>query len=73
MRIIDLNSDVDVMFGTIAGEAENQPLIAMRAVASTPINRVPLAKAGRKQFGDGTIRGACLAPEQLWDSTKCSS
>lgn len=64
MRNIDLTSDLDVLFGTVAGEAENQPLIGMRAVAMSVMNRVPIAKAGHKQFGDGTVRGACLAHEQ---------
>lgn len=61
---IDLNSDFQVFVATLSGEADGEPLEAKRAVASTIINRVSQAGV-HPHFGDGTIRGACLAHYQF--------
>ena len=63
MRNIDLTSDLDVLFGTIDGEAENQPVDGWIAVGWSVVNRAALAKTNHT-FGDGTIRGACLSHDQ---------
>lgn len=60
---IDLTSDPQVLAATIDGEAEGEPLIGKQAVASSIMNRVALAHV-HPHFGDGTIRGACLAHAQ---------
>ncbi|MGB8364839.1 MAG: cell wall hydrolase [Rhizomicrobium sp.] len=60
----DLTSDREVLAATIWGEARGEILSGKRAVAAVIVNRVK-ASAGRRQFGDGTIRGACLAPWQF--------
>lgn len=62
--MIDLTSDFEVLAATIDGEAERELTSGKEAVASTVLTRVKQSP-GRKQFGDGTIRGACLAPEQF--------
>lgn len=61
---IDLTSDIQVLAATIDGEAEGEPLIGKQAVAASIINRVKLAGV-HPHFGDGTVRGACLAHEQF--------
>ena len=60
---IDLNSDLEVLAATISGEAESEPLSGKQAVALSVLNRVKAAKI-HPHFGDGTVRGACLAPSQ---------
>ena len=63
---IDKNSDLEVLAATIAGEAEDQPLAAKQGVAAVAVKRAKIAaETGRKQFGDGTVRGACRAPWQF--------
>lgn len=62
--MIDLSSDRGVLWATICGEAENQPWGGKFAVAQTVVNRRDRSQH-RKQFGDGTIRGAALAPYQF--------
>lgn len=61
---IDLTSDFHVLAATIDGEAEGEPLAGKQAVASSILNRVALSKV-HSHFGDGTIRGACLAHAQF--------
>lgn len=64
MRAPDLTSDVDVLFCTLCGEAENQKPEGMQGVANAILNRVALASV-HPHFGDGTIKGACRAPYQF--------
>lgn len=60
---IDLTNDFQVLFATIDGEAEGEPLIGKQAVCASIMNRV--AQAGvHPHFGDGTVKGACLAHMQ---------
>ena len=63
-RHIDLTSDLDVLFGTIDGEAEDQPVDGWIAVGSSVANRAATAATRPHLFGDGSIKGACLMPEQ---------
>lgn len=63
MRTIDLNNDLEVLFGTIDGEAENQPVIGQIGVGCSIATRAKMA-AQHSHFGDGTIKGACLAHDQ---------
>ena len=63
MRNIDLTNDLDVLFGTIDGEAENQHVQGWIAVGWSIKNRVALSSV-HPHFGDGTIKGACLAHAQ---------
>lgn len=60
----DLTNDLQVLSATIYGEARGEPLEGKQAVACVVLNRVAQS-AGRRQFGDGTIAGACLAPWQF--------
>lgn len=62
-RYIDLTQDLDVLFGTIDGEAENQSMDGWLAVGWSIKNRAALAHV-HPHFGDGTIKGACLAHDQ---------
>lgn len=62
-RHIDMNSDVDVLFGTIDGEAESEGLLGQQAVGWSIANRAVLGLK-HPHFGDGTIRSACLAHAQ---------
>lgn len=61
---IDLTSDFQVLVATIDGEGEGEPLIGKQAIAASVMNRVALAGV-HPHFGDGTVRGACLAHEQF--------
>jgi spore germination cell wall hydrolase CwlJ-like protein len=64
--MLDLASDMQVLAATVFGEARGEPQTGREAVAAVVMNRVAVARAAaRKQFGDGTIRGCCLAPEQF--------
>lgn len=63
MAQIDLNNDLEVLFGTIVGEGESEPIIGKYAIASSIMNRVAQHKI-HPHFGDGTVRGACLFPAQ---------
>ena len=65
-------SEIDVVARTIWGEARGEGLDGMQAVASVIARRAALAReymARRKRahplYGDGTLRGACLAPSQF--------
>lgn len=58
-----MSSDVDVLFGTIDGEAESEGLIGQQAVGWSIANRALQAHT-HKLFGDGSIRSACLFPKQ---------
>ena len=60
----DINSDREVLAATLFGEARGETLAGKRAVAVVVMNRVKQS-AGRPQFGDGTVRGACLHPYQF--------
>lgn len=64
MRTINLNSDSDVLFGTICGEAEGETLVGKQAVAASIMERARLAGV-HPHFGDGTVRGVCLAHAQF--------
>lgn len=62
----DITSDTQVLAATIWGESRGEPLLGQQAVASVILNRARSAVAHpRHQFGDGTIKGACLAPWQF--------
>lgn len=62
----NLDDDVEVLAATIWGEARGEPLAGQKAVACVVMNRVASARAKpRKQFGDGSVRSACLAPWQF--------
>jgi spore germination cell wall hydrolase CwlJ-like protein len=63
MRTIDLNNDLDVLFGTIIGEAESEVAIGKVAVGWSVMNRVAMA-GKHPHFGDGTVRSVCLFPSQ---------
>lgn len=58
--------DCDIAGRTAWGEARNQGWIGQIAVLWTVRNRAELILNGlkRRQFGDGTIAGACLVPLQ---------
>lgn len=60
---IDITSDFQVLVATIDGEGESEPLIGKQAIAASIMNRVALAGV-HPHFGDGTVRGACLAHAQ---------
>ncbi len=57
-------TDTDTLARTLFGESRGEPHDGKVAVANVVMNRVALS-AGRKQFGDGTVAGACLAPWQF--------
>lgn len=57
-------NDVIITAKTIYGEARGEPRLGQIAVAWVVRNRAAQA-AGRKQFGDGTAAGACLARWQF--------
>lgn len=56
--------DIDIAFRTVYGEARDQSKAGKQAVVHVILNRARKA-AGRKQFGDGTIAGACKYPWQF--------
>jgi spore germination cell wall hydrolase CwlJ-like protein len=60
---IDLTSDFEVLVATLSGEAEGETLAGKQAIAASIMNRVAQAKT-HPHFGDGTVRGACLAHMQ---------
>ena len=63
---IDLTSDLQVLAATIYGEARGEPLLGKQGVAAVVNNRALYAREhDRPQFGDGTLRGACLAKWQF--------
>lgn len=69
--MINQLSDLEVLAATIDGEAEGEPVNGQQAVATTIVNRAAAAKAFKEshgynhpQFGDGTLRGACMARTQ---------
>lgn len=58
--------DLDILARTVYGEARGEPEASRQGVAFVAINRARIAaKTGRKQFGDGSIATACLAPFQF--------
>lgn len=58
--------DLDILARTINGEARGETPQGRLAVGWVAVNRSRYAQIhGRKQFGDGTIAGACLAPMQF--------
>lgn len=63
---IDFDSDLEVLTATIWGEARGQSLLGKQGVAAVVNNRAEYAKTHhRPQFGDGTLRSACLASWQF--------
>ena len=68
--MLDLTSDLDVLAATIYGEARGEPTVGKQAVAAVIVNRAEYAAVHHyPEFGDGSIRSACLAPWQFscWD------
>jgi N-acetylmuramoyl-L-alanine amidase len=66
ISMIDLTSDLQVLAATVYGEARGDGRLGQEAVACVVTNRVALRHVtDRKQFGDGTVRGCCLVPEQF--------
>lgn len=61
---MDITSDREVLAATAWGEARNQGSLGMQAVINVIMNRVKLS-AVHPHFGDGTVKGACLAPWQF--------
>ena len=62
----NLSSDLDVLTATVYGEGRNQSILGLEAIASVVLNRAEYAaKRHRPQFGNGSIRSACLAPWQF--------
>ena len=61
---IDINSDFQVLVATLSGEAEDQSMAAKQGVAAVIMHRVSESHT-HPHFGDGTIRGACLAHMQF--------
>jgi len=60
------SADVDAAFRTLYGEVRGEPPEGQVAVMFTLINRAKLARVRpSRMFGDGTIRGACMAPAQF--------
>ncbi len=54
------------MAATVYGEARGEGQIGQRAVAAVIMNRAKFAATHkRKQFGDGSVHSACLAPYQF--------
>ena len=63
---IDFTSDFKFPTATIWGEARGQSLLGKQGVAAVVNNRAQYAKTHhRPQFGDGTLRSACLASWQF--------
>jgi N-acetylmuramoyl-L-alanine amidase len=66
-------ADHDTLARTIYGEARGEPPEGQVAVAWVIVNRALAAQAGQRrdrpghhgQFGDGTVKGACLARAQF--------
>jgi N-acetylmuramoyl-L-alanine amidase len=66
-------ADRDTLARTIYGEARGEPQEGQIAVAWVIVNRAVAAQAGQRrdrpghhgQFGDGSVRGAALAPSQF--------
>jgi N-acetylmuramoyl-L-alanine amidase len=63
--------DVEILARTVFGEARGESLAGMIAVAFTVLHRARIARGWIEQhgtphphFGDGTIKSACLAPDQ---------
>lgn len=70
--MMDITSDLQVLAGTIAGEARGDIPADQQGVACVVMNRATEAKAyvaehGKPHplYGDGTARSACLAHEQF--------
>ena len=58
--------DIQILSQTAYGEDRQDGLEGMVAVCWVVRNRMEIAaQSGRKQFGDGTYAGACLAPSQF--------
>jgi len=58
--------DIETLARTAYGEDRGDGLRGMIAVCWVACNRAAIAeRSGRKQFGDGSIAAACLAPEQF--------
>lgn len=58
--------DIKTLADTAYGEDRGDGLQGMIAVCWVACNRAAVAEhTGRQQFGDGTIAGACLAPDQF--------
>jgi N-acetylmuramoyl-L-alanine amidase len=64
--MLDITSGMQVLAGTILGEAEGEPILGKQAVASVAMNRYHSSlHHPRKQFGSGSIASTCLAPMQF--------
>lgn len=65
--MIDLGSDREVLAATIWGQARAGDLAARQRTASVALNRAAYAKThdNRPEFGDGSVRMACRAPDQF--------
>ncbi len=56
-------NDIDTLARTLYGEARNQGIIGLKAVASVIMNRV--AQPQHPHFGHGDITACCKAPWQF--------
>jgi N-acetylmuramoyl-L-alanine amidase len=64
--MLDLTSDLDVLAATIYGESRGESTTGKQAVAAVVLNRAAYAAAHHyPEFGDGSVRSACLAPWQF--------
>jgi len=58
--------DIDRLWRTCYGEARGEGLLPMIGVAYVVMHRADIAdSSARKQFGNGSIASACMAPEQF--------
>lgn len=60
-----MDKDIQILAKTIYGEAKNQNISVMEAIANTILNRVRLSQNGINTWWGNNIREVCLKPAQF--------